>query len=126
MTDDPGQRFVDWVADLLQRAPLAQGLDRPRLEALAWSLATETQVVLHLAQAQDAAQREKLAHMRHVMQFQARAMLANLGVLAMPSVERIPRDADGWDIQVGELFALDRAALLERCAAMEREEQGAD
>jgi hypothetical protein len=120
MTDDPKQAFVEYVLTCLRRAPLAARLPVGKLAALAWSLAVEVQAAMH-AQASDVDDetRDAYAHARHVMRFQSRAMLANLGLLPMRQVEQPPLDADGWDIQVGELFALDRADLLARCRAME-------
>jgi hypothetical protein len=120
MTDDPKQAFVEYVLTCLRRAPLAARLPAGKLEALAWSLAVEVQAAQH-AQAPDLDDetRDAYAHARHVMRFQSRAILANLNLLPMRQVEHPPLDADGWDIQVGELFALDRPDLLARCRAME-------
>lgn len=107
---------VAFVLTHLRPMLIAKGLPLDDLGPLAFGLAMDARIQVRLATATPE-QHEALEEMRVVQQRTTRACLYALGKLPAERVEVVPRDVQGRDMELAELFPLPTEALLAAAAA---------
>ena len=107
---------VAYVLGVLQPMLIARGIPADGRGPLAFGLAMDARIQVRQRTA-TIEQRDALADARHVLQQTTRAILYGLGLLSAEQVDIVPRDEDGRDRQLAELFPIPTAALLDAAEA---------
>jgi hypothetical protein len=103
---------VAFVLAAIRRYPIVRGFSEDRLGPLAFGLALDARIEARLAATDDPEAIRALEDQRAVHQQVTRSSAWALGLLSTAAVHPIPRDADGRDCQLAELFPIDRPRLL--------------